>query len=96
MQWVSLTQSEPAVPARAADIQLSRLIPGYLAGGYVVEWLDRKYAILLAFASVAAFEFFASLGRSVLLWVITPILVIAIGVVLRFGPMSRGKPLKET
>jgi MFS transporter, putative metabolite:H+ symporter len=33
----------------------SSVIPGYVLGGYVVEWLDRKYAILLAFVSITAF-----------------------------------------
>jgi len=33
----------------------SSVIPGYILGGYVAEWLDRKYAILLAFVSIAAF-----------------------------------------
>ena len=31
------------------------LIAYVVLGGYVVEWLDRKYAISLSFASVAAF-----------------------------------------
>ena len=30
-------------------------IPGYVLGGYLVEWLDRKYAIVLSFVSVASF-----------------------------------------
>jgi putative MFS transporter len=33
----------------------SSVIPGYVLGGYVVEWLDRKYAILLAFVSITVF-----------------------------------------
>jgi MFS transporter, putative metabolite:H+ symporter len=33
----------------------SSVVPGYIAGGYVAEWLDRKYAIFLSFVSVAAF-----------------------------------------
>ena len=33
----------------------SSVIPGYVFGGYLVEWLDRKYVILLAFASITAF-----------------------------------------
>jgi MFS transporter, putative metabolite:H+ symporter len=33
----------------------SSVIPGYVLGGYVVEWLDRKYAILLAFVSITTF-----------------------------------------
>ena len=33
----------------------SSVVPGYIAGGYVAEWLDRKYAISLSFVSVAAF-----------------------------------------
>ena len=28
------------------------VIPGYILGGHVVEWLDRKYAILLSFISI--------------------------------------------
>jgi putative MFS transporter len=33
----------------------SSVIPGYVLGGYVVEWLDRKYAILVSFVSITAF-----------------------------------------
>ena len=33
----------------------SSVIPGYVLGGYVVEWLDRKYTILISFVSIAAF-----------------------------------------
>lgn len=33
----------------------SSVIPGYVLGGYVVEWLDRKYTILLAFVSITVF-----------------------------------------
>jgi putative MFS transporter len=40
---------------RYSVVIYSAAIPGYVLGGYVVEWLDRKYAILLSFASVAAF-----------------------------------------
>src|ERR1700716_2645661 len=40
---------------RYSVVIYSVAIPGYVLGGYVVEWLDRKYAILLSFASVAAF-----------------------------------------
>jgi putative MFS transporter len=28
------------------------VIPGYILGGHVVEWLDRKYAILLSFVAI--------------------------------------------
>ncbi len=40
---------------RYSVVIYSAVIPGYVLGGYVVEWLDRKYAISLSFASVAAF-----------------------------------------
>ncbi|WP_433967991.1 MFS transporter [Tunturiibacter gelidiferens] len=40
---------------RYSVVIYSAAIPGYVLGGYVVEWLDRKYTILLSFASVAAF-----------------------------------------
>jgi putative MFS transporter len=40
---------------RYSVVIYSAAIPGYVLGGYLVEWLDRKYAILLSFASVAAF-----------------------------------------
>jgi putative MFS transporter len=33
----------------------SSVIPGYILGGYVVEWLDRRYTILLAFVSITTF-----------------------------------------
>jgi len=33
----------------------SSVIPGYGLGGYVVEWLDRKYTILISFSAIAAF-----------------------------------------
>src|SRR5215469_13699614 len=33
----------------------SFVIPGYVLGGYVVEWLDRKYTILISFVAIAAF-----------------------------------------
>ena len=33
----------------------SSVIPGYVLGGYVVEWLDRKYTILISFVAIAAF-----------------------------------------
>jgi putative MFS transporter len=33
----------------------SSVVPGYIVGGYVSEWLDRKYAIFMSFVSVAAF-----------------------------------------
>jgi putative MFS transporter len=40
---------------RYSVVIYSAAIPGYILGGYVVEWLDRKYAIVLSFASVASF-----------------------------------------
>jgi putative MFS transporter len=40
---------------RYSVVIYSAVIPGYVMGGYVVEWLDRKYTILLSFASIAAF-----------------------------------------
>ena len=33
----------------------SSVIPGYVLGGYIVEWLDRKYTILISFVAIAAF-----------------------------------------
>ena len=33
----------------------SSVMPGYVLGGYVVEWLDRKYTILISFVAIAAF-----------------------------------------
>jgi len=129
----------------------------------VVEWIDRKYAILLSFVSITVFgtlfahsrspaqimtfagltvfflsvgstaiytytpelypteiratamgiasawgrvgavtmllvfgHFFASLGKSLLFLIIDPVLIIAVVVVLCFGPSTRGKPLQET
>src|SRR5882762_6542331 len=40
---------------RYSVVIYSAVIPGYVLGGYVVEWLDRKYAIVLSFASIATF-----------------------------------------
>jgi len=40
---------------RYSVVIYSAAIPGYIFGGYVAEWLDRKYAIVLSFASVALF-----------------------------------------
>ena len=40
---------------RYSIVIYSAVIPGYVLGGYVVEWLDRKYAILLSFVAIAAF-----------------------------------------
>jgi MFS transporter, putative metabolite:H+ symporter len=40
---------------RYSVVIYSSVIPGYELGGYVVEWLDRKYAIVLAFVSITAF-----------------------------------------
>jgi putative MFS transporter len=33
----------------------SGVVPGYVVGGYVVEWIDRKYAIVMSFLSVVVF-----------------------------------------
>jgi putative MFS transporter len=33
----------------------SAFVPAYIFGGYVVEWLDRKYAAALSYASIALF-----------------------------------------
>ena len=141
----------------------SSVIPGYVFGGYVVEWFDRKYAIVLAFVSITAFgtlfghsrspaqimtfagltvfflsigstaiytytpelypteiratamgiasawgrvgavtmllvfgHFFATLGKSLLVLVIDPVLIAAVIVVFCFGPSTRGRPLQET
>ena len=40
------------------------VVPGYVIGGYVVEWLDRKYTILVSFASVAVFGTLFAYSRS--------------------------------
>lgn len=141
----------------------SAVIPGYVIGGYAAERLDRRFAILLSFASVAVFgtvfaysqtpaqimafagvtvfflsvgstaiytytpelypieiratamgiasawgrvgavtmllvfgNFFPSLGRSLFLVLIDPVLILAALVVLYFGPSMRGMPLRET
>ena len=42
----------------------SAVIPGYALGGVLVEWLDRKYAILLSFALVAVFGTLFGYSRS--------------------------------
>jgi len=148
---------------RYSVVIYSSVIPGYVLGGYVVEWIDRKYAILLSFVSITVFgtlfahsrspaqimtfagltvfflsvgstaiytytpelypteiratamgiasawgrvgavtmllvfgHFFASLGKSLLFLIIDPVLIIAVVVVLCFGPSTRGKPLQET
>ena len=147
---------------RYSVVIYSAVIPGYVLGGYVVEWLDRKYAILLSFVSITAFgtlfahsrspvqimtfagltvffislgstaiytytpelypteiratamgiasawgrvgavtmllvfgHFFATLGKSLLFLIIDPVLIVAVVVVLCFGPSTRGRPLKE-
>jgi putative MFS transporter len=147
---------------RYSVVIYSSVIPGYVVGGYLVEWLDRKYTILLSFASVAAFgtlfaharspaqimtfagltvffislgstaiytytpelypteiratamgiasawgrvgavtmllvfgHYFATVGKSLLFLVIAPVLIVAVIVVLCFGPSTRGRPLKE-
>ena len=38
---------------RYSVVIYSAVIPGYVLGGYVVEWLDRKYTIVLSFTAVA-------------------------------------------
>ena len=148
---------------RYSVVIYSAVIPGYVLGGYVVEWIDRKYAILLSFVSIAVFgtlfghsrapaeimafagatvfflsvgstaiytytpelhpteiratamgiasawgrvgavtmllvfgRLFAVHGKSLLYLIIDPILIIAVMVVLCFGPPTRGKPLQET
>lgn len=147
---------------RYSVVIYSAVIPGYVLGGVLVEWLDRKYAILLSFALVAVFgtlfgysrspdqimascgltlfflsigstaiytytpelypteiratamgiasawgrvgavtmllffgHFFAIQGKSLLLLIIDPILILAAIVVLCAGPSTRGKPLQE-
>ena len=40
---------------RYSVVIYSSVVPGYVLGGYLAEWLDRKFAILLSFLSVAAF-----------------------------------------
>jgi putative MFS transporter len=40
------------------------VIPGYILGGHVVEWLDRKYAILLAFAATGLFGTLFGLSKT--------------------------------
>ena len=49
---------------RYSVVIYSAAIPGYIFGGYVVEWLDRKYAIVLSFASVAVFGTLFGYSRS--------------------------------
>ncbi len=49
---------------RYSVVIYSAAIPGYILGGYVVEWLDRKYAIVLSFASVAVFGTLFGYSRS--------------------------------
>jgi len=147
---------------RYSVVIYSAVIPGYVLGGYVVEWLDRKYTILLSFASIVAFgtlfahsrspsqimtfagitvffvslgstaiytytpeiypteiratamgiasawgrvgavtmllvfgHFFAILHKSILFFIIDPVLIVAAFVVLCFGPSTRGRPLQE-
>lgn len=148
---------------RYSVVIYSTVIPGYVLGGYVVEWLDRKYAILLSFVSIAAFgtlfghsrspvqvmtfagltvffislgstaiytytpelypteiratamgiasawgrvgavsmllvfgHFFSILGKSLVFLIVNPVLIVAVVVVLYFGPSTRGRPLQET
>ncbi len=49
---------------RYSVVIYSSAIPGYVLGGYVVEWLDRKYAIMLSFVSIAAFGTVFGYSRS--------------------------------
>jgi putative MFS transporter len=49
---------------RYSVVIYSAVIPGYVLGGYVVEWLDRKYAILLSFVAIAAFGTLFGRSRS--------------------------------
>ena len=49
---------------RYSVVIYSSVIPGYVLGGYVVEWLDRKYTILLSFVSIAAFGTLFGYSRS--------------------------------
>jgi len=49
---------------RYSVVIYSAVIPGYVLGGYVVEWLDRKYAILLSFVSITAFGTLFAHSRS--------------------------------
>jgi len=44
-----------ATSFRYSVVIYGAVIPGYILGGQVVEWLDRKYSILLSFAATAAF-----------------------------------------
>lgn len=148
---------------RYSVVIYSSVIPGYVIGGYVVEWLDRKYTILVSFAAVCAFgtlfahsrspveimtfagitvffisvgstaiytytpelhpteiratamgiasawgrvgavtmllmfgHYFATFGKSLLFLIVDPVLIVAIIVVLGFGPSTRGRPLQET
>ena len=37
---------------RYSVVNYGAVIPGYILGGHVVEWLDRKYAILLSFVAI--------------------------------------------
>jgi putative MFS transporter len=49
---------------RYSVVIYSSVIPGYVLGGYLVEWLDRKYTILLSFVSIAAFGTLFAHSRS--------------------------------
>lgn len=49
---------------RYSVVIYASVVPGYVLGGYVVEWLDRKYAILLSFVSITAFGTFFAHSRS--------------------------------
>ena len=49
---------------RYSVVIYSAAIPGYILGGYVVEWLDRKYTIVLSFASIAVFGTLFGYSRS--------------------------------
>src|SRR5215813_13156015 len=49
---------------RYSVVIYSSVIPGYVLGGYVVEWIDRKYAILLSFVSITVFGTLFAHSRS--------------------------------
>ena len=49
---------------RYSVVIYSSVIPGYVLGGYAVEWLDRKYTILLSFLSIAVFGTLFGLSQS--------------------------------
>ena len=52
-----------ATSFRYAVVIYGAVIPGYILGGQVVEWLDRKYSILLSFAATAVFQTLFGLSK---------------------------------